>query len=271
MESPYKDQISKMTWSFSRVNSYSNCPFEWKLKYIDRAPQLNSAFAEFGTLCHELFEAYAKDELAVYELADEYDSRYNDVVVDEFPPSRGRPMADTYYERGKELFSTFEGFNPNWEIVGVEQAVDLKVDKYRFIGYIDLLVRDKEDGRLIVVDHKSKSKFANKEELKDYAKQLYLYSQWVFEKFNEYPKQLYFNMFRAGTTEIIPFDEDELKEAKQWFVDTIHKIENDVDFWDKITMSYEESGKSIEDYGFNDFYCKYLCGSREHCSMSGLK
>lgn len=266
--SPYKEQIDQMTWSFSRVNSYEHCPFGWKLHYLDHIPQAGSAFAEFGSLCHELFEAYAKGDLVEYELADEYDNRFNEMVVDEFPPSRGRPMVESYYERGKELFSNFEGFNPNWEILGVEEQVNLNVSGYQFVGFIDLLVRDKTDSKLIVVDHKSKAKFENKQELAAYARQLYLYAQWVYEKYGEYPKELVFNMFRAGTVEIVPFSESALNDAIAWFVNTIKTIECDVDFWDKITTEYESQNKPLDEFKHNDFFCNYLCGSRDHCEMS---
>ena len=65
-------------------------------------------------------------------------------------------------------------------------------------GFIDLLVRDRNDGRLIVVDHKSKSRFKSDQELELYGFQPYLYAEWVLQTYGEYPKELVFNLFRAG-------------------------------------------------------------------------
>ena len=132
-----------------------------------------------------------------------------------------------------------------------------------------MLVRDKNDGKLIVVDHKSKAGFKNEKEKQEFAIQLYLYSDWVKEKYGEFPKQLVFNMFRQGEVVTIDFSMDEFENAKQWAIDTIHKIYEDVDFWDKIYLDYEKKGKDLNTYKQNDFFCKYLCGCREHCERSG--
>ena len=35
MEEDYGFIIDAMKWSFSRLNSFYNCPYEWKRKYID--------------------------------------------------------------------------------------------------------------------------------------------------------------------------------------------------------------------------------------------
>ena len=58
--SPYKEQLDQMTWSFSRVNAYSTCPRMFKLTYLDHAPKANSAFGEWGSLCHSVYEDFAK-------------------------------------------------------------------------------------------------------------------------------------------------------------------------------------------------------------------
>lgn len=259
-----------MTWSFSRVNSYATCPYGWKLHYIDHVPQESSGFAEWGSLCHSIFEDYAKGNLAEYELLDAYDERYSEYMHSGFPPSRGGSLADKYYERGRELFATFDGFPDNLEILGVEQEVHLDVGGWHFIGYIDLLGRDKDTGKLVVIDHKSKSRFKSKEEQEHYTLQLYLYAQWVYEKYGEYPDRLVFNMFRVDDVVTIPFSKDDLEKAKKWFVDTIHAMEEDTDFWDKIALTYDKQSKPLSTYQCNDFFCKYLCGSRLSCQRSGL-
>lgn len=259
-----------MTWSFSRANSYATCPWGWKLQYLDHVPQEDSAFGEWGSLCHSVFEDYAKGKLAVYELGQAYDERYLDYVQHDFPPSRGTPLGESYYQRGKEIFDSFEGFPPFWEILGVELKVEWEIHGYRFIGFIDLLARDKETGELLVIDHKSKGQFKSEEEQRHYAHQLYLYAGWVHEHYGAYPSYLIFNMFRAGHMVTIPFNNADMAEAVKWFTDTVQRIYADVDFWDKITLQYDEQGKSLSEYKYNDFFCKYLCGSRYRCSQSGL-
>ena len=257
-----------MVWSYSRVNSYYTCPYMFKLTYLDHASKTGSSFGEWGSLCHSIYEDYAKGNLAIYELGDTYDERWNEYMLTDFPPSRGGTMASNYYNRGKELFDTFEGFPEHWEILAVEQKAMLTIHGRQFVGYIDLLVRDKRDEKLIVIDHKSKSKFVNAEELEHYTFQLYLYALWVYETYGEYPKQLIFNMFRTGKEEVEPFTEHGLNKAIDWFTTTIDKIYTDVDFWDKIELSYEAANKPLSSFKNTDFFCNYICGCRSDCIRS---
>lgn len=265
-----REKLDKMIWSFSRLNSYYACPSGWKMQYLDKAPQLDSGFSDWGSLCHSIFEDYAKGNLAEYELLDAYSLRYPLYMKGTFPPCRGKSMEDRYCERGEELFASFTGFPPEWEILKVEQQLKVTIYGKEFIGYLDLLVRDKTDGKLILVDHKSKAEFKDEEEQKHYAIQLYLYCIWVYEEYKEYPKELIFNMFRVGKEVRIPFDYNDFQDAQLWVKQTIEQIYSDDQFKDRIEIEYEENGKSLTEYKNNDFFCKYLCGSREYCVRSGL-
>lgn len=260
-----------MIWSFSRLNSYEQCPYGWKLHYLDHVEQTGSGFADWGLLCHSIFEDYEKGNLSDFELLDAYDKRYPQYMHNDFPPIRGVPLADRYYERGRELFASFPGFSDDWDILGVELKVEFEFESKKFIGYIDLLVRDKKDGRLIVIDHKSKSQFKTPEEQAHYAIQLYLYAYWVYLHYGEHPKELIFDMFRADETITIPFRQEDQDSAIHWFTGTIQKIYEDVDFWDRIALQYETKQKPLADFKRNDFFCNYLCGSKHFCERSLFK
>ena len=45
----------------------------------------------------------------------------------------------------------------SYEILGVEKKVEFELFGKRFVGYIDLLLRDKQTDEIIIVDHKSAS------------------------------------------------------------------------------------------------------------------
>lgn len=269
MGSPYKQQLDEMVWSYSRITTYANCPAEFKQHYLDDPEHsVDNAFAEFGSLCHMILEEYEAGQLAEYELLDEYDSRYNEVVCHEFPKMRGTSLGDSYYNDGAAYFESFNGFPESWEILGQEIEFEVMVGPYRFRGFIDLLVRDRQDQRLIVVDHKSKNGFHSKKEKAEYAKQLYSYSKYVYEKYGEYPKQLIFNMFRKHELVTIEFSPKDYEATLHWLVAQIDEIYQDLDFWDKITKEYERKGKDIEDFACTDFYCNSLCGCRTSCERS---
>lgn len=268
MISPYKDFLDQTVWSFSRLRTYRECPAAFKRVYLDNCQKENNAFAEWGSLGHSILEDYARGKLVEYELEDVYNERYIDYVIHDFPPTRGTPLSEKYYDSGVLYFSSFEGFPSNWEVIGAELEATFQINGYEFIGYIDLLVRDRDDNCLMVVDHKSKSGFKNDAELAEYAIQPYLYSKWVYETYGEYPKESIFNMFRENTMVVVPFVESEYEAALDWAVSTIEAIYEDVDFWDKIYLKYENSGKDICTYKQNDFFCCNLCSCRMECERS---
>lgn len=269
IESPYKEKIDRMRWSYSRLHTYATCPAAFKKIYLDNEEQSENAFAQYGTVCHSILEDYEKGELAEYELAEVFEDRWGKEVTCEFPSTyRYGSMGDRYFEDGLRYFSAFDGFPENWDIVGAEIDAEFEYKGHQFLGFIDLLVRDKNDGKLIVVDHKSKKGFKGATERDEYAIQLYLYSKYVYDNYGEYPKQLIFNMFRTGEFVKVDFDIEKYRLALDWATAIIESIYQDVDFWDKILLKYESEGKDIDEYKYNDFFCWHLCGCRKNCERS---
>ena len=74
--------IDAMTWSFSRLNSFDNCPYEWRLNYIDNEKRKDNFFAQFGSLCHGILEDYAKNKLSLFEVSDAYEDRFPKMVTE---------------------------------------------------------------------------------------------------------------------------------------------------------------------------------------------
>lgn len=259
--------LDNRIWSFSSVNSYNNCPKCFYLSYL-QDPALEkeqNAFAQWGTLGHSLFERYTDGELELFELGDKYEEEYNEIVDLKFPPNKYVDLNDSYYNKGKDYFENWNGFPDNWKLVESEKEIRLDIDGNSFIGYIDLIVKDKNTGKYIIVDHKSKSKFKDENEQAEYARQLYLYSLYIKEEYDEYPSFMIFNMFRANEVVEIKFSKKALNEAVKWFTDTIEKIKKDTTFKDKIAIEYRKKGKSLKEYKKSDFFCNHLCGVRRYC------
>lgn len=160
-------------------------------------------------------------------------------------------MSSRYYQSGLEYFNGFEGLSDDYEVVGVEQEVKLVLNGKNFIGYIDLILRDKKFGGYIIVDHKSKSGFKSKKEKEHYLLQLYLYALYIKNTYNEYPKELWFNLFRKNDIIKENFDESKVQNALNWFDMTIDLICSDTCFYKKV----------------NIFYCNQLCGARNYCGI----
>lgn len=242
--------IDSFNWSFSRINSYAQCPKAFYLQYIKDLSKTQNAFSEWGSFCHKILEKYYKGELDFYELSQVYKSEYSQNITLSFPPNKYVNLNENYYNSGKEYFDNFDGKYSDCEIVGVEKEIDIQIGKYRFIGYIDLILKDKNG--FIIVDHKSKKKFKTKKEKEEYLRQLYLYSIYIHKTYGEYPNKLIFNMFRANNEEEESFNIKKIEEAKKWAIDTIEKIYKDIDF------------KAKPD----QFFCNHLCSVKEHCACS---
>ncbi len=158
----------------------------FKLQYIDKVPQEQNAYAEYGTHCHSLLERWAKGELMSFELADVYAAEYDQAVQHYFPPFP-RGLAGKYYDEGLQYFSTFDGFG-DYEILGAEERFEIDIRGNRFVGVADLILRDKVTGGVIVIDHKSKSMQSLQKSLAECKRQLYVYAAYVKERYGVFPE-----------------------------------------------------------------------------------
>jgi len=238
--------IDNMVWSFSRLNSFHGCKHAWYRSYVLKEKGVNNSFAEYGTMVHEIFERYAQGELEVYELVNEFDQQYESRVWD-FPPNKYVNLVESYKNQGIDYFTNFDGFD-DYKILGIEKKINFELEGFKFVGFIDSLLEDKNKN-IIVQDFKSKASFKSKKEKKEYGRQLYLYSSNMVEEYGKYPDKLVFNMFRKNNIEEIPFNINDFEEAKKWALNTIELISKEKDFEAKV----------------DDFFCSQLCNFRYEC------
>ena len=142
----------------------------------------------------------------------------------------------------------FPGYD-NVKILGVEEVFDCEIDDWILTGVIDLIIE--ENGDLIVKDYKSKASFKNKKEKAEYARQLYLYSKHIKEKYGKFPTKLRFEMFRKQTPVDIPFNIYDYYEALNWARGQVEQIRK--------AWAYSPSPEP--------FFCNHLCNHRETCEF----
>ena len=250
-EISYKPIIDDMVWSFSRLNSYNDCPYRWFLKYIKCFNETEKFYTSYGVFMHKILEKHYSGKLLRDNMLIEFLLNFSSEV-------KGvRPQESTvqkYIEQGSEYLRNFKPLP--FEIVSVEDKVEFSIDGIPFIGVIDLL--GKENGEYIIIDNKSrdlkprsnrKKPTIKDKELDDMLKQLYLYSGAVFQKYGKYPKELYFNCFRTGTFIREPFNIEAYNNTIRWAKDRITEISNDTDF----------------EANLNFFSCHYICGVSNDC------
>lgn len=254
-------------YSYSQLSSFSECPFGYYLKHIEGVEDASNGFAEQGSLIHDILDKWAKKKIKKEDMAAEYVRRYPDEVVTSFPrvlTSKG--YAEKTYQQGLEYFENFDEF-PGFEVISAEEVFDTKLaltdgTTRPFIAIVDLVLRDEFTGGLVVMDHKSKSWATFRKERESMYKQQYLYSYFVHEKYNEWPVQLGFNLFKeGGKLDFQDFSMDKYKEIMEWATNAIHQIESyDVLDW----MECKEQKTP----GKPDLYCAEICSSRRGCPSS---
>lgn len=245
-----------MLWSFSRLNSFYTCPYEFYLHYIQCNKGSNNFFGEFGSFIHKILEMYAKEEISLFELSTFYEENFWQEVEEDAPPNKYVDIKQSYYEKGLDYLDNIDLLLEDYEILGVEKEVKFTIGGYEMIGYIDLLLREKSTGKIIILDHKSASlKFKKNGEISktnlqhflEFKRQLYLYSIPIIEEYGNVD-YLEWNMFKDRKHIKIEWNEDEFNEAKRWAYDTIKLIEE------------EKTWFPNPDY----YYCNYLCGQRKN-------
>lgn len=230
--------LDTMTWSFSRLNSFYNCPHEWYERYVMCQKGENGFFGEFGGCCHKILERYEKGEISLFEISQEYEKLFSEMVVHDAPPNKYVDIKQSYFDKGLDYFDNIDLDLENFEILGVEKEVKFKIADKDFIGYIDLLIREKSTGKIIILDHKSASiKFLkngniskpDKPHVREFIRQLCLYAKPVLEEYG-HVDELWWNLFKDKNWLKIPFKKEDYNEAIKWAEDTIKLIENETEF-----------------------------------------
>ena len=185
-----------------------------------------------------------------FELADAYEAEYDEAVKHYFPPFP-KGMAGQYYDEGLQYFQSFDGFGDDKEILSVEDKFELDIRSNRFVGIADLVLRDRNTGDIIVIDHKSKSMNSMKKAQYENTRQLYTYAAYVKERFGEFPTLLQFNMFRYGVNINEPFAMERYEETMDWIERTIAQIKAEKEW--KVSSS--------------GYFCRFICSTRLHCPV----
>lgn len=247
----YKPLIEDMTWSYSRVKAFSDCPYRWFLKYIKNLPDEKQFYSSYGTLIHDILARYYLGLLREDELLEAFLFEYKSVVGGTLPDQK---IVRNYVASAKNYLQNFRPLP--YETIAVEKKIRFDLDGIPFICFIDHLGKAK-DG-FVITDHKSKTMKARSKRKKptdgdklldDMLRQLYVYAAAVKQKYGEYPSILCFNSFRTNKLIEEPFSKTAYNEALDWTKRHIEEIKNAEDFLPH------------PDY----FSCRYICGVNKKC------
>lgn len=255
--------IDCMRFSFSRLNY--TCLYEWFMHYIDDplGETENSFYGQFGGFCHHILEQYANGYLNIFELAPYYEEYYCDWVTEPAPFNKYTDIAEDTYYKGLDYFQNIDLTFEKFDVLGVEKELNFKIGDYDFVGFIDLLLREKDTGKIIILDHKSSTLQRKKNgelsgskqtkvTLEKFKKQLYLYSKPVIEEYGKVD-ELWWNMYKQRDWVKLPWKREEYEKSLKWAVNTIEFLKT-VEEWDP-----------QDKCGPNNNYCRTLCCKRDQC------
>lgn len=251
MMGAYSYLIAQMTWSYSRLKCFEDCPYRFMLTYIYPSEKCPQFYAEYGSLIHQLLADYYSGKISREQLVPGFITAFYQKVKGNI----GSDIRKKFFDQGLQCMRRVEPCTA--EIIGIEKKINFDLEGYHFVGFIDMLVQT-ADGKLVVVDHKSRPlKPRSKrqkptkadEELNDYLRQLYLYSVWVEQEYGRLPDELVFHCYRTGDVIREAFDSGAYESAKQWALSVIHLVEA------------EETFAPILSY----FPCHFLCDVHEDC------
>lgn len=250
-EVSYLPLIEDMVWSYSRIESFNDCPYRFFLKYISKCKDSDKFYASYGLFMHKLIENYYRGVLSKDEMLIEFLTGFSKNVRGIRPPES---TVQKYIRCGVEYLKGFQPFK--YPMVDVEKRVEFEIDGLKFVGYIDYL--GKEDGEYYVIDNKSRDlkPRSNREkptvkdrELDSMLKQLYIYSAAVKQEYGKFPKSLCFNCFKSGVFIEEPFREEAYNEAVDWVKRMVEDIKSTDDFYPNREF----------------FSCYYICGVSDDC------
>lgn len=249
--------ISQMTWSYSRIRCFEDCPYKFFLTYIRPCDEEERFFASYGSFVHAIMALYLKGLLRKDQLALYYLLNFSKEVHG-FAPNR--KVFTNYFEAGYRYLSDC-GFDTN--VIAVEESMEFEIGEHSFVGIIDYVRLNPEDGSLVLGDHKSKDlkprshkckPTKSDAELDTYLEQLYLYCKPFKERYGRFPDFLEFNCFRTGVVITEPFE----IETYNSVIDKFSVIPNNI--------SMNTEWKPNLEY----FKCRYLCGKSGSCEYYQL-
>lgn len=204
----YMERDGVTVISFSQLQKYWTCPKSWKLRYVDKInldqPNIHLLY---GTAIHEVIQWYLKtaftesakkaDQTGLEKmLLDEMKKAYKD--LSEQTGISDFVSLDTikeYWKDGCKGLEYLKKKRPhyfssrNYELVAIELPLYLELRPgIFFLGYIDLVLRDKRDGTYIIFDIKTSKKGWKEYKKKDKktTAQLVLY-RMLFSKIYQIP------------------------------------------------------------------------------------
>lgn len=192
--------------SYSQFGMYSSCQEQFKLNYIDKLGISNANIhLIFGSSMHEVIQHFLD---VMYNVTKKQALQLNlnqmlqDKLVEHFKKEKEKMGEDDpctkeelqeFYEDGVKILDYFRikldklYSKTGFELVAIEQRLNAEIKPgVHFIGFIDILLRDKTTDEYIIIDLKTSTRGWNKYQKADKTKisQMLLYKKFYSDKYD---------------------------------------------------------------------------------------
>ncbi len=229
------------TYSHSRLSTFEQCKYKYKLRYIDKIPSpiKKSVEAHLGQCVHdaleELYQNVIKGRVPeLDEVLERYSTSWKEKDTEDMLIVRDLTKQDYFNKGVKFLLDYYFKHKPfNDGTLETEKRIWVTLEKgfpHKVIGYIDRLVYNKEKDQYEIHDYKTantlppKEKFAND-------RQLALYSIAIKESHaKEKPIVLTWHYLNYNMKITSTRTNEELEKLKKEIIELIEKIEKTQEF-----------------------------------------
>ncbi len=247
------------TYSHSKISTYEQCPYKYKLQYIDKEkPDIPTTIEAFmGDMVHQTMEhLYVlkrfKKRVALNVLIkfyrDLWSKNYSDDILI-VKADKENLISENYRKMGERFITDYYDRMKPFEqmtILGLETQDRMTLpDGSQWHVRIDKLGCDSK-GNYFVCDYKTNSRMKDQEEA-DSDRQLAMYSIWVKDKFKDAKSvRLIWHMLAFNKDAISERTDEQLAKLQNDIIEKIKEIESATEFPTNVTALCDYCGfKSI--------------------------
>jgi ATP-dependent exoDNAse (exonuclease V) beta subunit len=233
--------------SYSRLSSYDQCPYSFKLKYLQKKPTKSSRAADLGSAVHETIAVYLKEcknngvpviKPEVSDVKQRIDRALNllhsnDDITNDFSEHEITPFLQSFCSMMPSIDSR--------SIHGIETEKNFTINGQKYKCIIDLLLCDSK-GNYTLIDFKTgKPQYVSDLQIKLYALPLFSDNQVP-------PIHLIYAFLKFKETQRFVFSYDDALMHMKYMSKKVKQITQDADYFPS-----------------KSFLCRY-CDVREYCT-----
>ncbi len=209
---PLRDARGRLRLSFTRVDTFEQCPRRFRYQYVDGLPQAPAPQLSFGSSLHATLEwLYDRKHPVLPTLDDTLQALYDRWEKEGYVDS-DRSEQLSAYEHARRILTDLhariqrEGFRLP---AAVEAWFELPFpDDVVVVGAIDRIDVD-EDGSLHVIDYKTNRRARARSQVKG-SLQLAIYALATRELYGRLPRSVALDFVVPGVTVTVPIEELDL-------------------------------------------------------------